>query len=252
VDRRRLKLGLAVAVVGACAAVGGVRLSLSRATTAAAQARAQHAGLQLHVPRAAAPISIDAEIEGKQVWEPEAGGTRNFTEENGKGLVPYTEAKVRWGEGKLYFLLYAGDLDLEGTVTQADGPVLGDDAFHLELGPVGSDSQAVRVIDVSVLGTISDSLCPEGPEGKGACDPGWQSHAVAAVDRDGTLNRTGDNDEEWVVEMAVPLEALGVRGARAGVRIPFAVRRCEVGRDGQHACGGWGWGSQRGELILDP
>jgi hypothetical protein len=250
-NRQRLKLGLALAVAAACAAVGGARLTLSRATTrnggerGANQNGGEHASLELHVPRASAPISIDAEIEGKKVWEAEAGSTRNFKEASGKGMVPYTEAKVRWGDGKLYFLLYAGDLDLEGTVTEADGPVLSDDSFRLELG--GPD--ALRVIDVSVLGTVADSLCAGA---HAACDRGWQSHAVVAVDRDGSLNRTGDNDEEWVVEMAVPFEALGLAGARAGTRIPFAVRRCEVGRDGPHACGAWGVGSPRGELILDP
>jgi hypothetical protein len=100
-----------------------------------------------------------------------------------------------------------------------------------------------------VLGTVADSLCAGA---HGACDRGWQSHAVVAVDRDGSLNQTGDNDEEWVVEMAIPFEAIGLGGARAGTRIPFAIRRCDVGRDGPHACGGWGTGSPRGELILDP
>jgi hypothetical protein len=160
-------------------------------------------------------------------------------------MVPYTEAKVRWGDGTLYFLLYAGDLDLEGTVTAADGPVSKDDSFRLEIGEPG----AIRVIEVSVLGTVADSICPGSG---GPCDATWQSHAAVAVDRDGTLHQLGDNDEEWVVEMAVPFDALALPNARAGTRIPIAFRRCEVRRDGPHGCGGWGTGTQRGELILDP
>jgi hypothetical protein len=201
--------------------------------------------MQLHVPRAPAPIAIDAEIEGKKVWEGEAGSTLNFKDQAGKGMVPYTEAKFRWGDGKLYFLLYAGDLDLEGTVAAADGPVSKDDSFRIEIGaPDGT-----RVIEVSVLGTVADSFCPISGR---ACDAAWQSHAAVAVDRDGTLNQLGDNDEEWVVEMAVPFDALALPSARAGTQVPIALRRCEVRRDGPHECGGWGTGTQRGELILDP
>lgn len=245
--RRRLKVGLALGAVVACAVVG---VALSRATTRPSGVRGPgpRSGLELHVPRAAAPIPIDAETEGKKVWEADEGDTRNFVDQNGQGMVPYTEAKLRWRSGMLYLLLYAGDLDLEGTVTEHDGPVSKDDSFHIEIG--GPDD--LRVLDVSVLGTVADSRC----RASRGCDPTWQSRAMVAVDRDGTLNRIGDNDEEWVVEMSIPLETLGLPAAKAGTRIPFAIRRCEVGHGSPHPCGGWGQnsgsGGARGELVLEP
>jgi hypothetical protein len=189
--------------------------------------------MELRVPRVTQPIPIDAELDGKKVWESEAGRTGVLADSSGKGMVPYTEAKLRWGEGKLYFLLYAGDLDLEGSVTEPDGPVSRDDSFHIELG--GGNGR-VYTIDVSVLGTLADAECREQK-----CDPRWQSGATVAVDRDGTLNRIGDNDEEWVVEMAVPLEAIGWKGAAAGTHIPLTIRRCEVGHGGvSRSCGAFG------------
>jgi hypothetical protein len=113
----------------------------------------------------------------------------------------------------------------------------------------------VYTLDVSVLGTLADSACT-GDVGEGSdarrCDPTWASHAVVAVDRDGTLNQLGDNDEEWVVEMAIPLASIGIDAARGGERIPFAIRRCEVGKNGRGACGGFGDGKPRGELVLEP
>ncbi len=162
-------------------------------------------------------------------------------------MVPYTEAKARWGNGQLYFLLYAGDLDLEGTVRKHDGVLEKDDAFRLELGA----GDAVRIVEVSVLGTVADSLCT-GPKESRRCDATWESRARVAVDRDGTMNKVGDNDEEWVIEMALPLSALGVRNPKAGLTIPFSVRRCEVGHRGVEACGSWGAGDGGGELVLDP
>jgi hypothetical protein len=209
-----------------------------------------HPFIELHVPRAGAPIAIDAETEGKTVWEPEAGGTGIFKDASGNGIVPFTEAKARWTPDTLYFLLYAGDLDLEGTVTEKDGPVSRDDSFHVELGHEGR----VYTIDVSVLGTVADADCAGevgGAQSARRCDTSWDSHAKVAVDRDGTLNQLGDNDEEWVVEMAVPVASLGVRSLREGDRIPFAIRRCEIGKRGVGACGGFGTGKVHGEIVLE-
>jgi hypothetical protein len=200
----------------------------------------------LTAPRVSGPVKVDAELEGKNVWEADVGTTGNFKDAAGHGMVPYSEAKVRWGDGKLYLMLYAGDLDLEGTVRDHDGALDGDDAFRLEFG----DRNDRRVIWVSVLGTLADARCrPARGRAPDACDPSWDSHAQVAVDRDGTLNKIGDNDEEWVVQMAVPLAALGFADAHPGTSLPFSVTRCEIGHGSSRGCGGWG-SDPPGELTL--
>jgi len=229
-------------------ALAGGACSRSPAAPAAAGPLAREpAAVTLAVPHVRGPVAIDAELDGKKMWEGEAGATQNFRDAAGRGMVPYTEAKARWGDGKLYFMLYAGDLDLEGQVRAPDGPVERDDAFRLEIG----GGPEVRVVSVSVLGTVADALCRVSPAGR-TCDPGWKSGAEVAVDRDGTLNRVGDNDEEWVVEMALPLASLGLPEASPGARLPIAFSRCEIGRgDRKGPCGGWGL-HPRGELVLEP
>jgi len=218
-----------IAVVAACALAAGVRAVMLPSSSPRAT---------LHVPRTTAPIHVDAEFEGKTAWEADSGHTGNLTDEQGKGMVPFTEVKARWGDGNLYFMLYAGDLDIESG-----------DSFHLEIG----GAERVHVMDISVLGTVVEAVC-EGdrsfPVAPGDCDRSWHSGAAVAVDRDGTLNQLGDNDEEWVVEMAIPLSALGLDHAAPGTRLPFSVRRCDVGA-GPHMCGNWGGSKRRGELILD-
>ena len=244
----RTSVGIAAALA---AAIGGAALGLRARAARVSALRDQHPYVELRVPRVQEPITVNAETEGKKAWEAEAGGTGVFKTPAGEGMVPYTEAKARWLPGTLYLLLYAGDLDLEGSVTTRDGPVLQDDAFHIELGRSGR----VYAIDVSVLGTLADEDCvgTVGVEpAPGRCDRSWDSHAVVAVDRDGTLNQVGDNDEEWVVEMAIPLASLGMDSYGAGDRIPFAIRRCDVGKRGRGACGGFGTGRVRGEIVLEP
>jgi hypothetical protein len=136
-----------------------------------------------------------------------------------------------------------------GQVRAHDGPVERDDAFHLEFGRGGE----VRVISVSVLGTVADALCRPSRAGVTGrvCDRSWESQARVAVDRDGTMNKIGDNDEEWVIEMAVPLAALGFADAHTGTQIPFSIHCCEIGHGSSRGCGGWGV-EQPGELALGP
>jgi hypothetical protein len=43
-----------------------------------------------------------------------------------------------------------------------------------------------------------------------------------------------------------------MKALRAGDRIPFAIRRCEIGKRGVGACGGFGTGKVRGEIVLEP
>jgi hypothetical protein len=214
--------------------------------TAAARAKDPAPPAILHVPRISSRIRINAETAGKALWDADVGITRNFKDAAGRGMVPFTQAKARWTSGTLYLLLYAGDLDLEGREKKRDGAVERDDAFHMEFGR-GDD---VRTISISVLGTVADALCVSSPTGR-KCDPSWQSGVQLAVDRDGSLNKIGDNDEEWVVELSIPLSKLGLEKAGSGTHIPFSIRRCEIGHDGPHACGSWGV-DPPGELVLDP
>jgi hypothetical protein len=202
--------------------------------------------------RVAAPIHIDASMANKGVWDSEQGGTGILRTVEGLGMVPYSEARARWDARFLYLWLYAGDLDLRGQPSGKDADLHGQDVFHVELTAHG----ATHVLDVSVLGALSDARCTgpahePGPRVVGECNTHWQSHARVAVDRDGSLNRIHDNDEEWLVELAIPWANLGMRNVRPGTHVGFSVSRCEVGYDGQHACGSWGL-AQPGTLELAP
>src|SRR5260370_31967516 len=242
---------LVASALAACTLFWWVRSADSHALARRDAARGLRS--ELHVPYVPQPIAIDAELDGKTVWQSEAGSTGNLKDADDRGMVPYTEVKARWDSRTLYLLLYAGDLDLEGSIKDHDGPVSKDDSFHVEIGK----GDRVYAIEVSVLGTIADGVCVGASEVPvrlldSRCALRWESRAIVAVDKDGTLNQLGDNDEERVVEMAIPLETVGLANARAGTEIPFAVRRCDVQKDGPHACAGWGTSKQRGVLVLNP
>jgi hypothetical protein len=64
--------------------------------------------------------------------------------------------------------------------------------------------------------------------------------AFAALDVDGTLDQPTDDDEEWVVELALP---------RAGLPepVPIEASRCDTPKDGQTRCSRW-----TGSVALTP
>jgi hypothetical protein len=199
----------------------------------------------LHVPHVTAEPARKGGKTEEKFWEGEAGSTGVLLDAKGLGMVPYSEVKARWGNGNLYLWLNAADLDLQGKVREADTDLSGDDAFHIQIGADGR----VFSIEVNVLGTLTDALCrsrrrtPRDPMGK-TCERSWQSGAE--------VNQVGDADEEWVVELTIPLDKIGQKTAKPGKHLRFSVSRCEVAYDGVRACGSWGMGKRAAALVLDP
>jgi hypothetical protein len=194
----------------------------------------------LHVPRAAHAIVPTGHFN-VDAWTG-AVSTHTLLDASGRGAVPVSEARFLWGSGQLYVFFYAGDLDLQAHVKHADGPVWNDDSVALTFSQ--SDGTQ-RIIQISVTGVVADGKCPADARdlADARCDLAWQSGARVGTDSDGTLNQIGDRDEEWAVEVAIPLTAIG---GPAGGRVPFAIRRQEIAHDGPRQRGSWG-----GALVLE-
>jgi hypothetical protein len=214
---------------------------------AAATATAQPS--VLHVPFTHVSLIPSGHFD-VNVW---GGGvnTRALRDENGKGAVPVSEARFLWGSGRLYMFFYAADLDLQVKTTKHDGPVWKDDGVVLEFPAA---DQRKFVIDASPTGVLADAICPQDADdlGDARCDLRWESGARIGTDYDGTINVLGDFDEEWAVELALPLASIAVRPPFERAQIPFTLHRCEMAYDGRRSCGSWGRAHGPGMLVLEP
>jgi hypothetical protein len=145
---------------------------------------------------------------------------------------------------------YAGDLDLQVHTTKHDGAVWKDDSVALTFF---SSDGTKRVIQISPKGVVADGACPDDANDLGdpRCDLKWESGVRVAADYDGTVNKVGDFDEEWVVEAAVPLASLSLGNAGSITRVSVSVSRCEVAYDGARACGSWGGARDAGLLVFE-
>jgi hypothetical protein len=183
------------------------------------------------------------------VWAAGAN-TRTLLDEHGKGAVPVSEARFLWGHSQLYMFFYAADVDLQVRTTQHDGPVWKDDGVVLEFP---SSDRRKFVIDISPTGVVADAICPQDADiGDARCDLRWESGVRVGADYDGTINVLGDFDEEWAIEMVLPLASIAVHPPLAGALVPFTLRRCEVAYEGKRACGSWGRTRGPGMLVLEP
>ena len=197
----------------------------------------------LHVPRATGPITIDGEVE-EPGWTVGVARTGAFVAQDGQPSTPYSEARLAWGGETLYVMLYAADLDIREADAGAGGPLWLGDSFRLEFSNAGSE----RVLEVSPGGKLTESR--RDGASRGPFDYQWRSGARIATEVEGKINDAVTEDEEWVVELAIPLASIGVE-AVPGTTIDVALRRCDVGASGLRRCGSWGEKPPRRRLVLD-
>jgi hypothetical protein len=143
------------------------------------------------VPRVDA-IKVDGELN-EPAWNA-AAHVYTFTD-HGAEARPFSQVRLLHDAQHLYLGLYAADQDIRAG-----------ERFQLVVGD--------QTIAIDPLGHITPAI------------PG----ASAAVDLDGTIDDPSDEDEEWVIELALPLPAQ-----------PFAIRasRCDTPKDGIERCGSW-------------
>jgi hypothetical protein len=233
----RLAVGLAIAsgVLGARGLLARPRAP-ARALLGGAAAAAT-----LHVPHLPGTIVLDGDTDDPGwIRSPGPARTGPFVDAAGVESRPYSEARTVWGDGHLYFSLYAADEDIRSRTSERDGPLWLDDSFRL----VFTQPDGERSIEVSPRGVITDARRSPG----GAFDYAWESGAHVSPEVDGTVNDARDSDEEWVIEMAIPFEALGMNGER-GETIGFSVQRCDTPKGAARVCSAWGAG--QGMLRLD-
>lgn len=147
------------------------------------------------VPVARAPIAIDGELHEPD-WNTRAR-VAAFTAD-GREARPYSQIRLLRDAQTLYIGLYAADQDIRST-----------EDFEL------------------AIGTLALSIDP-----RGRITPPFAG-ATTAVEVEDTLDDPRDEDEEWVIEAAIPIAAVP-----AGATTIHA-RRCDTPKDGIQRCGAW-------------
>ncbi len=157
------------------------------------------------------PVSL--KIDGKlnePAWQ-KARWTQPFVDIRGKhGPKPRFETRVKmlWDEKFFYVAAQLQEPDVWATLKKRDSVIFHDNDFEVFIDPDG-DTHDYYEFEINALNTVWDLLLTKPYRDDGDAVNGWDIHGLkSAVRVDGSLNRPGDRDRGWTVEIAFPWAAL--------------------------------------------
>ena len=131
-----------------------------------------------------------------------------------------TSVAVTHDDEFIYFGISSTDLSIEATLENRDDQLWTQDAFEVYLDGL-ADGKNYLEIQVSPANVIFDALF------KSHRHPKWETAAKhnvkgleTAVTLDGTLNKTGDVDRGWTMEIKIPVTSIpGMKEIRGGTKL---------------------------------
>jgi hypothetical protein len=189
-----------------------VNMPFSRSSEAKAKA-AKLPSVRVGKLDAKAKIKLDGKLDEPE-WET-AARVGPFvdvaTGQPNKTFPVNGRAKLLWSEQNLYVAFEVEDKDVVGGFpkTAKDPHLWTKDTVEIMVEPDGEDNKDYYEIQVGPQNLVFDSQFdkynepktePDGPFGH----QDWSSGLKSAVVVDGTLDKPGDEDKGYVVEMAIP------------------------------------------------
>ena len=167
----------------------------------AAQGQAEPQRPRYEVRRAAAPVTIDGEVNASEWSQASPAVEFIFPWESQTGAKQKTHARLLWDDTNLYILYEVEDTDVVAQFTERDAPVYRDDTVEIFLNVRPSQAVAYYGIEVNVRGAMFDYLCADARY----FIRRYQFEGVQlGVQIDGTLNQREDQDRGWSMELAIP------------------------------------------------
>ncbi|HVO29178.1 MAG TPA: hypothetical protein VMV18_00480 [bacterium] len=188
---------------------------------------------RVSVPFVRPPIKIDSELDEDAWHNPGRTGPFHFPGSTEQAR-PYSDARFLRDTDNLYLALYAADQDIHR----------GSDAFTLAF--LDPKDGAILTMRLSVDKVVQTKRVKDGVESP------WDANIRLAVDSDGTFDDPSDEDEEWIIEAALPWKSLDVDAHTREIKASIA--RCDVPKGSPEACGEWGVGPDggvAGVLVID-
>jgi hypothetical protein len=125
--------------------------------------------------------------------------------------LPMTKFKMLWDDEYLYVAVIVSEYNIRAKETRRDNPESVD--FDLEMYiDANGDNQQYNVLKINAFNALQ-SLVYNRPPKDGGTARLWPIQGLEhAVFVEGTMNKPGDRDKSWQVEMAIPLAAPAILG----------------------------------------
>ncbi len=191
---------------------------------------------QLHYVCYAAPkpLKIDG-IADEPAWKA-VPWTSDFLDIEGDAKprpALRTRVKMLWDKDNLYIYAELQEPDLWGTLHQHDTIIYDDNDFEVFINPDNTTHRYFEY-EINALGTEMDLFMNKPYRVKGNALLSWDGGVRDAVHVQGTMNKPGDVDKGWAVEMAIPLSSMlfwGDKTPRDSMQWRINFSRVEWDRD---------------------
>ena len=157
--------------------------------------------------RAASRLKVDGKLD-EPSWRA-ASSSEPFIDIEG-ARKPHLSTRVRmlWDDEFFYFGAELEEPDVWATLTARDSVIFQDNDFEVFIDPDG-DTHGYYELEVNALATAWDLMLVQPYRDGGPAIHAWDIAGLqVGVDVQGTLNRPGDRDQGWTVEIAIPWEIL--------------------------------------------
>jgi Carbohydrate family 9 binding domain-like len=157
--------------------------------------------------RTKTPLSVDGKFE-EPAWSA-TSWSDPFVDIDGRRRPPLaTRMKMLWDDTFLYIAAELEEPDVWATLTKRDSVIFQDNDFEVFIDPDG-DTHNYYELEVNALGTAWDLMLVRPYRDGGPAIHAWDIAGLqVGVNVRGTINRPGDRDEGWTVEIALPWEVL--------------------------------------------
>jgi hypothetical protein len=141
--------------------------------------------------------------------------SESFVDIMGAPQPPFaTRVKMLWDDEFFYVGVELEEPDIWATLKARDSVIFQDNDFEVFLDPDG-DTHAYYELEVNAYGTVWDLMLVQPYRDGGPAVHAWDIAGLEArVDVRGTINRPGDRDDGWSVEIAMPWKILGEAAPR--------------------------------------
>jgi len=159
--------------------------------------------------RAPQPLSVDGKLD-EPAWK-EAAWTGSFVDIEGS-LKPrprfQTRAKMLWDDEYFYIGAELEEPEIWATLTARDSIIFQDNDFEVFIDPSGS-THLYYELEMNAFGTVWDLLLIKPYRDGGPAVHAWDIRGLkSGVFPAGTVNRPGDKDKGWSIEIALPWDIL--------------------------------------------
>jgi hypothetical protein len=176
-----------------------IALLLLTGAAQAQQARELGPVPRYEVKRASSPIVIDGKID-EPAWQGAGTFEFQFPWEKQAGPKQKTTARLLWDDRSLYISYDCEDADVVAHFEQRDDPTYRDDAVELFINPVSSQDFYYGM-EMNARATLYDYF---NAFPRTLIKRMNFSGVQLATNIRGTLNQTGDKDDGWSLEVAIP------------------------------------------------